>query len=355
MRFALDETQQVIAQVAGEVLDSTGADSPDRAWKALGEAGMLSLAVPTWLGGDGLGVLEIGVLLAEVGRRAVAVPALATLALGVLPVARWGSREQQQELLSGVAGGVVLTAAMREPSDPMPATPATTATADLVIFGTKIGVPYAEQAHRILVPVSLAAGGTAIALIDPTAPGVSLSRTPSSSGAPEYTLRLEGASACGVLGGARVEDLCRYAIAGACAVGDGVLAGALALTTAHIGSREQFGRPLAAFQAVAQQIADVYIASRTLHLATISASWRLGTAEPSGGDLDVAAYWLAHEAPAALRTCHHLHGGLGLDISYPLHRYSALTKDLVRFLGGAEHCLRRLGGLLRGHDVHRPV
>jgi alkylation response protein AidB-like acyl-CoA dehydrogenase len=154
-----------------------------------------------------------------------------------------------------------------------------------------------------------------------------------------------------VLGGRAVEDLYRCAIAGACAVGDGAMAGALALTTAHIGTREQFGRPLAAFQAVAQEIADVYVAARTLHLATMSACWRLDTGREADADLDVAAYWLASEAPAALRTCHQLHGGLGLDISYPLHRYSALVKDLVRFLGGAEHCLERLGG----RDVHRPI
>jgi alkylation response protein AidB-like acyl-CoA dehydrogenase len=358
MRFELDETQQVIVQVAGEVLDSSGADLPDRVWKALGQAGMLSLAVPTWLDGDGFGVLEISVLLAEIGRRAVAVPALATLALGVLPVVRWGSPDQQRELLSGiVTDGAVLTAAVREPSDPMPSVPACVGSGSpqLTVTGTKVGVAFAEQAHHMLVPVSLAAGGAGVALIDPSAPGVTLRRTHSSSGAPEYTVELAGAGATGLLGGdaggGAVEDLYRCAIAGACAVGDGAVAGALALTAAHVGTREQFGRPLATFQAVAQEIADVYVAARTLHLATVSACWRLDTDRAAGADLDVAAYWLASEAPTALRTCHQLHGGLGLDISYPLHRYSALTKDLVRFLGGTEHCLDRLGG----RDVHRPV
>jgi alkylation response protein AidB-like acyl-CoA dehydrogenase len=336
MRFDLDETQQEIAKLAADVLESTGADPPERAWKALAQAGLLSLAVPSWLGGDGLGVAEAGVLLAEIGRRAVGVPALATLALGVLPVARWGSRDQQRDLLSGVMTGErVLTAAIREPSDPMPAAPR--ATASPLISGVKVGVPYAAEAHRVLVPVSVGTGGTAIAVVDPRAPGVTVTRTPSSSGSPEYTIRMDGVSAGGLLGDATAGDLYQHAIAGACAVGDGVLAGALALTAAHIGSREQFGRPLAAFQAVAQQIADVYVASRTLHLATLAACWRL-----SPSDVDVAAYWLTQEAPAALRTCHHLHGGLGLDVTYPLHRFSSLTKDLVRLLGGAEHCLERL-------------
>ena len=92
-----------------------------------------------------------------------------------------------------------------------------------------------------------------------------------------------------------------------------------------------------------QQIADVAIVSRTLHLAALSACWRLETGREAGGDLDVAAYWLADQAPGALRTCHHLHGGTGMDVTYPLHRYSALVKDLVRLVGGADYRLDRLG------------
>ena len=116
----------------------------------------------------------------------------------------------------------------------------------------------------------------------------------------------------------------------------GVVSAALALTRDYVASRQQFGRPLAAFQAVAQQIADVYIASRTLDVATWSGIWR------QDGDLAVAAYWLTEEAPKAMQVCHHLHGGLGVDVTYPMHRYYSMTKDLVRFLGGAEH---RLGEL----------
>lgn len=196
------------------------------------------------------------------------------------------------------------------------------------------------------MPASLGSAGTAVVLVDPSADGVSLRRTPSSAGGPEYTLRLNAAPVAHVLGGEGervVDDLYELAVAGTCCLGDGALSAALALTTAHIGSRQQFGRPLAAFQAVAQQIADVYIASRTLHLATLSACWRLEAGREAGSDLDVAAYWLAQQAPAVLRTCHHLHGGIGMDVSYPLHRYSSLVKDLVRFVGGADYCLDRLG------------
>src|SRR5438045_5491619 len=108
-----------------------------------------------------------------------------------------------------------------------------------------------------------------------------------------------------MLGGADcVRDLYQLAVAGACALADGAVAGALALTRDHVASREQFGRPLAAFQAVSQQIADVYIASRTMHLATLSACWRLSEGLDAGADLELAAYWCAEQAPRSVRHCH---------------------------------------------------
>ena len=361
MDFAFTESQQAVVAAAAEVLDRGRA--PDKGfetqgfeahWKELSQAGLLALALPDWLGGDGLSVLDTAVLLTELGRRAEPGPALATLMLGVLPVTRWADHDAQQAVLSGVAtGDTLLTAAIREPSDPMPLVPATTAIlagdpgAVLgTVSGTKIGVAYCAEARWVLVPASFTGGGSGVVIVDPAAPGVTVLRTPSSAGDPEYTLRLHQAPIGHVLSprldGRDIADLYRLALAGACCLADGALAGALALTTAHVGSREQFGRPLATFQAVAQQIADISIAARTLHLATLSACWRLDTGLDAGGDLDVAAYWLAEHGPAALRACHHLHGGLGMDVSYPLPRYSALIKDLVRFTGGTDYRLDAL-------------
>jgi len=349
MDFSLGETQQAVASLAAEVL---AAADP---WKELARAGLLDASQ--------LGVLDTAVLLTEIGRHATpdSLKALATLMTGALPVARWGSADLQRELLPAIASGeLILTAALREPSDPAPIVPATTVTGGK-ITGTKVGVPYAAEASWILVPVSSmivnssgqmapktvldhgVVGSVAVVLVDPGAEGMRLTRTPSSSGQPEYTLRMDQAPVESVLGPAEcVQDLYHLAVAGACALIDGAVAGALALTRDYVASREQFGRPLATFQAVSQQIADTYIASRTLHLATLSACWRLSEGRDQGADLDVAGYWCAEQAPRAVRTCHHLHGGLGMDVTYPLHRFSSLVADLVRFLGGAEYRLERL-------------
>jgi len=313
MDFTLGERQQAVADLAAEVLT---AEDP---WKELARAGLLDVSPP-----DGLGVLEVAVLLTEIGKRAPSMKALAALMTGALPLARWG----RPGLLPGVASGeLLLTAALREPP-----TPSATSVTDGRITGTKIGVLYAEQSHLILVPARLTPGD-GVALIRPGAEGVELIRTPSSSGEPEYALRLDRAPVVGMLGGADcVRDLYQLAAAGACALADGAVAGALALTRDHVASREQFGRPLAAFQAVSQQIADVYIASRTMHLATLSACWRLSEGLDAGADLEVAGYWCAEQAPRSVRHCHHLHGGIGMDATYPLHRFSSLIADLTRFL-----------------------
>jgi 3-oxo-4-pregnene-20-carboxyl-CoA dehydrogenase alpha subunit len=253
------------------------------------------------------------------------------------------------ELLPPIAlGELLLTAAIREPSDPFPDPPATTVTGN-TISGTKIGVPYAREAAFMIVASSEQIlshsghdHGGYVVLVDPKQAGVDLTRTFSSSGQPEYTVRFDQAPIAGVLGSAEcLRDLYALAVAGACALADGALAGALALTRDHVASREQFGRPLAAFQAVSQQIADVYIASRTLHLAATSACWRLAEDRDAEDDIEVAGYWCAEQAPRSVRICHHLHGGTGMDVSYPLHRHSALISDLVRFLGGADYRLER--------------
>jgi alkylation response protein AidB-like acyl-CoA dehydrogenase len=359
MDFTVSEPDAAASELAARVLGGSGpvagaadleglADMDSSVWKELGQAGLLSLALPAELGGDGLGVQATAAVLTEVGRYAARVPALATLAAGVLPVAKSVDSEVKHLLLGGVgAGETILTAALREPSRPMPQTPATKAALGrrgVTVSGIKVGVPYAAAARWILVPASTQAGDPVVAVVEPDADGLSCQRTPTSSGLPEYTLRLADSPARAVLDGCSVGDLYRFAVTGACAVADGVLAGALDLTTTHIRTREQFGRPLATFQAVAQQIADVYSVVRTLHLITLSACWQLDLdGNAAKRDADVAAYWLAEHGPAALRTCHHLHGGLGMDVTYPLPRYSALMTDLAAFVGGAADRLERLG------------
>ena len=327
MDFEPTETQREIAGLAAEVLSGAGP------WKELARSGLLALAVPAELGGEGYGVLEVATLLTEVGRRAMPIPALGTLTGGVLPIARWGTPALRRELLPAAAAGeLLLTAATREPGH-APGQACSAVVDHDQVSGVKVGVPYAAQAHRILVST-----GSGVVLVDPSAPGVTVTRTPTVAGeygGPEYTVRLDGTRVAAVLDGMTARDLDRLVTAGACALADGALAGALTLTRDYVATRRQFGLPLAEFQAVSQQVADVYIASRTLHLIVLSACWRLATERDADGDLDTATWWVTEEAVQAVMICHHLHGGVGVDVSYPMHRFSSMIRDLSRSLGGA--------------------
>ncbi|MDI9940788.1 acyl-CoA dehydrogenase family protein [Rhodococcus sp. IEGM 1351] len=340
MDFTRDETQEAVAQVAAGLLarDLDG----DALWAAFADADLLTLALPERLGGEGLSVTDVGALLTEVGRKAAQVPALATLGFGVLPIVALGDDAQQDALLTGLVDGRTFTAALAEPGAQFPARPSVTAVADgdgYSVTGHVLAVPFAERAHRILVPTD-----TGVVLVDPGAAGVTLTPTPSASGSPEFAIAFDGAR--GELlaaGDDGVQTLYRIALASIGAVADGLLSGATVLAGEHLATRHQFGKPLATFQAVSQQIADVYVTSRTLHVSALAASWRVSEGLDAQDDLDVMAYWIAAEVPAAMQVLHHLHGGVGVDVTYPLHRYYSTAKDLARLVGGASYRLDLVG------------
>lgn len=330
------QTQAQVPGSASEELDAVRSvirEALERSadWPALAAAGMLGLPVPEAHGGEGLGLAEVGVLLRETAARAVHLPVWETLCCGALTLAAHGTDEQQAALLPGVVTGeVVLTPALREVGAGITPTPATSY-ADGRVSGRKVGVSYAEDAARLLVTVTTP-DGPAVALVDPSGPGVSLLPSTSSSKEPQHTVVLDGAPA-ELLGAGADRTLRDLAVAGLALTAAGVVAGARDLTASYIKGREQFGRSLAQFQAVAMQIADVYIASRTIALAAENAAWRVGAGLDATDDLAVAAYWVTTEGPQALRTCHHLHGGMGVDETYPLHHYFSWVTDISHALG----------------------
>jgi alkylation response protein AidB-like acyl-CoA dehydrogenase len=329
--FTPDPEQQAVADVVTSVLDR------DNSWDALVAGGVTALAVPERLGGDGVGLAEIATALTEIGRHGTVSPALATLGLGTAVLLDLASDEQQDRYLTGVAKGSVLTAALNEAGAPLPDRPSVTF-ADGKLNGTKIAVPYAQQAEWIIVTAD-----NAVVVVSPKAAGVQLTKTPSSNKGDEYTVTFTGAEVDGVLDGSSPHRVNQLALAAIGAFASGLVAGALRLTADYVANRHQFGKPLSTFQTVAAQLAEVYIASRTLTLAATSVVWRLAEGRDADDDLDVLGYWLASQAPPVMQICHHLHGGMGMDIDYPMDRYYSTIKDLTRLVGGSSHRLELVG------------
>ena len=333
MDFTPAPEQQAVADVVNSVLDR------ENTWEALVSGGVTALGVPDRLGGDGVGLPEIATALTEIGRHGTISPALATLGLGLLPLLEMAGEDQQDRFLDGVAKGAILTAALNEPGAALPDRPATTLSGGR-LNGTKIAVPYASQASWMLISTD-----TGIAVVSPAADGVRLTKTPNSAGGEEFAVTFSDVEvdSSAVLQDGNVQRLNQLVLAAVGAFAAGLVAGAVRLTADYVTNRHQFGRPLATFQSVSAQLADVYIAARTLALASTSVIWRLAEGRDAADDLDVLAYWLTSQAPPAMQTCHHLHGGMGMDVTYPMHRYYSLIKDVTRLLGGPAYRLDLVG------------
>lgn len=331
MDFTPAPEQQAVSDVVNSVLDR------ENTWAALVSGGVTALGVPDRLGGDGLGQAEIATVLTEIGRHGTVSPALATLGFGLAPLLDLANDAQQDRYLAGLPTGAVLTAALNEPGASLPDHPVTSL-ADGRLTGTKVAVPYAAEASWMLVTTA-----SGVAVVSPEAPGVRLVATPTSTGAEEYAVEFSEAAVDGVLDSATVHRVNQLALAMIGAHAAGLVAGAVRLTADYVSNRQQFGRPLATFQTVAAQLAEVYIASRTVGLVATSAVWRLSEGRDADEDLGILAYWLTSQAPPAMQTCHHLHGGMGMDITYPMHRYYSSIKDVTRLLGGPAHRLDRVG------------
>ncbi len=333
MDFTPNPEQQAVADVVTSVLER------ENSWDALVSGGVAALAVPERLGGDGLGLAEVATALTEIGRHGTVGPALATLGLGLVPLLDLATEAQQDRYLAGVGTGAVLSAAVNEPGAQLPDRPSTTLTAGR-LDGTKIGVPYAETAQWLVVTAA-----DAVVVVSPQAAGVTVTKTPTANGSDEYVVVFDGVevSADDVLAGAAVTRVNELVLAGTGAFAAGLVAGALRLTADYVATREQFGRPLSTFQTVAAQLAEVYIAARTIALVSTSAVWRLSEGLDAAEDLAILGYWITSQAPPAMRLCHHLHGGMGMDITYPMDRYFSSIKDLNRLLGGPTHRLDLVG------------
>jgi 3-oxocholest-4-en-26-oyl-CoA dehydrogenase beta subunit len=361
MDFTLSEAQEELAGLARKIL--AGRDAP---WGDLAAAGVLAAGLPEALGGAGLGLLEQCSVLTELGRAVSDVPYLASVVLGAGAIAAFGSPEQQRRWAEPAGrGSVVLTAALAEEDGDDPCLPSARAVrrdGRWALSGVKTAVPAAPRADLLLVPAA-SPDGVLVFLVSPSDGGVSVQPQQLTDPAEAGRVVLDGAGLDGagldddrVLGPERGAEVTQWLVSratvGLCAAQAGVIERALELTAEYARSREQFGRPIGSFQAVAQRLADAYIDAEAVRLTMWQAAWRLAAGE-SGPAVDAAVatakFWAAEAGHRVAHTAVHVHGGLGIDMTYPVHRYFTAAKHYEFALGGATAQLRRIGaGLARG-------
>ncbi|MEJ2205284.1 MAG: acyl-CoA/acyl-ACP dehydrogenase [Gemmatimonadota bacterium] len=366
MDFSFTEEQEAIAKLARQRFEvratperlteiESGEVRYDEAlWKELAGADLLGIGLPEAIGGTGHGFLEVAVLLSEVGWSVAPVPAYATLALGADPIARYGNREQQERHLPGVVDGThILTAGLMEPGRSDPTVPATTATLDggsWRLDGKKELVPAAQLADSVLVPAAMADGEVGLFVLDTAASGVEIQPVVTTNGEPHADLAMDAAQvpAEDRLGepGRGLEivlSLQARALVGLCAIQVGVAERALRLAAAYTTEREQFGRPIGSFQAVQQRMADAFIDVECIRWTTWHAAWLLGRGRPADREASIAKFWAAEAGARVAATAQQVHGGIGIDVSYPLFRYFLWAKHNELALGSASRHLARLG------------
>jgi alkylation response protein AidB-like acyl-CoA dehydrogenase len=330
----------------------------DRAlWSELARANLTALALPEEAGGGGCSLFEACLVLEEMGRALAPVPLLPTLLLGGLPVAEFGRTAQRERWLGCVTQGEgVLTAALHEEGAADAAQPRVRATRDgdgWRLDGEKICVPAARLAEVILVPARTGEDAVGVFLLEPDTAGVELERQVTTNREPQSRLLLSGARVAGDAllgapnGGAAIVDwIVERATVGLCAVQLGVAEEALRRTAEYAVQRKQFGRPIASFQGVHLRAADAFIDVDAMRATLWLAAWRLAEGLPAAVEVASAKWWACLGGQRVVHAAQHLHGGIGSDVDYPIHRFMLWSKQLEVTLGGAHQQLAKLGRLL---------
>ena len=371
MDFSFSEEQDAVRDLAKRILEDkvveerlreveAGVDRFDRdVFKALADAGLLGIGLPESAGGGGYGILEQCLVLEQVGRTVAPVPVLATTVLGAAPIAEFGTPEQIAAHVAPAASGEkILTAALVERLNPEVTRPTTTATSDgdtWKLTGVKVCVPAGTLADLVLIPASTE-DGVGVFLLDPKGPGVTVTRQATTNKDAEAQLELDGAAALGVLGqvgdGERIiQWIDERGTVALCAQQLGVVGKALEMTAEYSKTRVQFERPIATFQAVGQRMADGYIDVEGVRLTTWQAAWRLSEGLPAATEVEVAKFWAAEAGHHVAHTAVHIHGGMGVDVDYPLHRYFIAAKQIEFTFGGATEQLLAIGKTLATEPV----
>ncbi|MFZ2172578.1 MAG: acyl-CoA dehydrogenase family protein [Rhodococcus sp. (in: high G+C Gram-positive bacteria)] len=362
MDFTFSEEQDAVRQLAVDVFASrcdtdrlkaveSSDDRIDRElWRELGSTGLLGIALPEDLGGGGMGLAELYVLLEEQGRRVAPVP-LWPHTLGALAITEFGTADQRAEWVPRAAeGDVYLTVGLEEFGPHTGGAPATTAVENEGVWtltGAKAAVPVVHVAECVLVSASTESG-PALFLVNPESVGVTAVHTQSTTREICANLTFESAPAelLGPADGAAVDWLVdRVELAGA-ALALGVGAGAVTQAVTYVNGRIQFGRPLATFQAVNHQLADCYIDLEAMKVTLWQAVWLLANGEDPGTAVLVAKWWATDGGQRVVHRTQHVHGGIGVDTDYPLHRHLLWGKQIAATLGGASSDLARLGAQL---------
>ena len=355
MNFALDENQNELQALATRIFNenvtpdalkahaATGAPYDANLWRLLADAGLLGVTAPEEAGGLGFGMLEFGLLLEAAGRVLAPAPLLPT---GI--AARLLAAAGKMDVLGKIATGEVLVALALEDEDGDPSTPSLNATPHeqgWLLRGAKTAVAYGAESDWILLSAQTP-DGAALFQVAGNANSLKRMAQKSTHGEPWAHLLLEDTlvPADARLGGAdAVERAIQESRAAYAALQIGVADAALRQTAEYTSGRVQFGKPVGSMQGVQQRAADGFIDVEAMRSTTLRALWLIDQGRTDIAEIAVAKYWAAMGGHRVVHTAQHLHGGMGADVEYPIHRYFLNAKPNEIALGGAQQMLALIG------------
>jgi alkylation response protein AidB-like acyl-CoA dehydrogenase len=365
VNFTISEEQQSAQQLAQQILsDFTDVDNLKvieqqqenfdiGLWQALAKAGLLGLDIAEDQGGTGLGFYSLTTLCEEVGRTVAPVPVIPVLVSAAGTLRRFASDTQKDQWLPGIASGATLiSAALEEYNNDDPTIPSCSAQkmeGGYSISGTKICVSQAPSAARILLSAQTDAG-IVVALVDPRAAGVTLNAQIVTTGETRHELVMAkvqvptedivaiGSEALAAMDWAHLAT--RTALA---AMAVGLCDKMMRITGQYTSEREQFGRPIATFQAVSHRVADCYIDVECLRLVTQQAASLINEGHPARDAVQIAKIWCGNVTHRVSQASQHCHGGTGVDRDYPLFRYCQWARQIELTSGSSAQLTGELG------------
>lgn len=362
MDFALDEDQKSIDELVGKMLAELVTDDEikklerdgrwmhERAWSELANAALLGLSLPEEAGGSGFTVVELCNVARHCGRVVAPIPFVPATFGAAWALAHYGGSEQAA-LLAGLLGGeAIVTVAIEEPTNRNLLLPTLTATADDKLIGTKTSVVAGMTASHAIVTAT-GPDGPSLFVVALDGPGVERESQLATDGTPMAMVSFDGARATALGGGANgVSDLVNRLRLGYAAEALGVCDRAIEITAEYTRTRKQFHVPIGTFQAVKQRIADAYIQRAALEVSVLRAAWLVANGRDADEEVNIAGWWACEAGHGVTTAAQHLHGGMGFDRDYPIHRYFLRAKRLEFTLGSAPEHLAELGDIFAEKD-----
>ena len=362
MDLGLNEIQQMLRNSAREFLEAECPPayvrdmeldergySPEM-WNAMSGMGWLGLIIPQEYGGEGLGFVELAILLEEMGSTMVPGPYFSTVVMAGVALAEAGSEAQKKEYLARIARGqLIATLAITEPSglwEPR----GIEATAhwndgEYVINGVKLYVPNAHASDYVIVAARTGESERDISLfiVPSNADGLSqtLLQTIASDRQSELVFNDVNVPESVLLGDFNggwdtVATVLRWGAAGKCAEMLGGAQRVLDMTVQYAKERIQFGRAIGSFQAVQHHAADMAADVDGCRYITYQAAWTLSQGLPADREVSMAKAWVSDAYQRVCALSHQSHGAVGFTKEYDLQLYSRRAKAAELMFGDAD-------------------